>query len=139
MDIKASSDLDCEKVVRLVERYHAIKDVIVGARSIEDVKHFRSLNANIRILGFIPGVRDIKKFVAVGVDIIRLWPRWIRLYPPLMDQARRYEKPVWITAGPAGRDELAELIELGANGILTDLPEVLMLLLADGREKHPGN
>lgn len=139
LDIKSSSDLDCEKVVRLIERHNAVKDVIVGARSVEDVKRFRSLNADIRILGFIPGIRDIKKFVAADADFIRLWLRWIRAYPPIMKQARQYKKPVWITSGPAGRDELAELIELGANGILTDLPEVLMLLLSEGRKQHPGN
>lgn len=134
MDIKSSSDLDCEKVVRLVERYHAVENVVVGARSVEDVKLFRSLNPNVRILGFIPGVRDIKKFIEAGADFIRLWLKWIHLYPPLIDQAHQLGKPVWITAGPAGRDELAELIKLDVNGILTDLPEVLMALLADSRK-----
>ena len=136
LDIKSSSDLDCEKVVRLVERYHAVENVVVGARSVEDVKLFRSLNPNLRILGFIPGVRDIKKFIEAGADFIRLWLNWIRLYPPLIDQAHQLGKPVWITAGPAGRDELAELIKLDVNGILTDLPEVLMALLADSRTEH---
>jgi len=134
LDIKSSSDLDCEKVVRLVERYHAVENVVVGARSVEDVKLFRSLNPNFRILGLIPGVRDIKKFIEAGADFIRLWLNWIRLYPPLIDQAHQLGKPVWITAGPAGRDELAELIKLDVNGILTDLPKVLMALLADSRK-----
>ena len=134
LDIKSSSELDCEKVVRLVERYHAVENVVVGARSVEDVKLFRSLNPNLRILGFIPGVRDIKKFIEASADFIRIWLKWIRLYPPLLDQAHQLGKPVWITAGPAGRDELAELIKLNVNGILTDLPEVLMALLADSRK-----
>jgi glycerophosphoryl diester phosphodiesterase len=137
LDIKSSSDLDCEKVVRLVEQHNAVKDVIVGARSVEDVKLFRSLNPDIRILGFMASARDTKKFIEAGADIIRLWPRWIRLYPPLIDQVHQFGKPVWITAGSAGREELAELITLGVNGILTDLPDVLMVLLARSRAGHP--
>ncbi|NVM57641.1 MAG: glycerophosphodiester phosphodiesterase [Desulfobacterales bacterium] len=136
LDIKSSTDLDCEKVVRLVEHYNAVNEVIVGARTVEDVKLFRSLNPDIRILGFIPGTRNIKKFVAAGVDIIRLWPRWIRRYPPLVEQAHGLGKPGWTTAGLAGREELAELIKVGVDGILTDLPEVLLALLADIRAEH---
>ena len=137
LDIKSSSDLDCEKIVRLVGQHNAVKDVIVGARSVEDVKLFRSLNPDIRILGFMAGARDTKKFVEAGADIIRLWLKWIRLFSPLIEQVHPFGKPVWVTAGPAGREELAELIALNINGILTDLPDVLMTLLADNRAGHP--
>jgi len=137
LDIKSSDDLDCEKVVRLVERYNAVKDVVVGARSVEDVKLFRSLNPNIRILGFIGSARDIKKFVAAGADIIRLWLKWILSYPQLIDRVHQCGKPVWVTAGTAGREELAALITLGVNGIITDLPEVLIALLTDRRTGGP--
>ena len=137
LDIKSSSDLDCKKVVRLVEQHHAVKNVIVGARSMEDVKLFRSLNPDIRILGFMAGARDTKKFVEAGADIIRLWPKWIRLFPQLIEQVHQFGKPVWVTAGPAGREELAELIALNINGILTDQPDVLMSLLDPNRTRRP--
>jgi len=94
------------------------------------------LNTKIRILGFVGTTRDIKQFAAAGVDIIRLWSRWIRRYPPLVEQVHELGKPVWTTAGLAGREGLAELIKLGVNGILTDLPEVLLALLADIRAEH---
>jgi len=137
LDIKSSGDLDCEKVVRLVEQNNAVKNVIVGARSVEDVRLFRSLNPGIRILGFMAGARYTKKFVEADADIIRLWLKWIRLYPPLIEQVHQFGKPVWVTAGPAGREELAGLITLGVDGILTDLPDVLMVLLARSRTGHP--
>jgi len=137
LDIKSSSDLNCEKVVRLMEQYNAVKNIVVGARSVEDVKLFRSLNPDIRILGFIASPRYIKKFVEADTDIIRLWPRWMRLYPSLIDQVHQFGKPVWVTAGSAEREELAELITLGVNGILTDLPDVLMVLLARSRAEYP--
>jgi len=136
LDIKSGSDLDCAKVVRLVERYKAERKVVVGARSVEDIKRFRSLNPNISILGFIASVRDIKKFVAAGADIIRLWPRWIRLRPVFVSTVHELGKPVWTTAGLAKREELTELIQFGVDGILTDVPDVLMVLVADIRAGH---
>lgn len=139
LDIKSGNNLDCEKVVRLVEHYHAVENVIVGARSVEDIALFRSLNPDIRILGFVPGVSDIKKFVKAGVDIIRIWHRWLRSYPPLIDRVRKYGKPIWVTAGPAGREELSELLSLGVNGILTDLPEVLLTLLSNSPPDFPAD
>jgi glycerophosphoryl diester phosphodiesterase len=136
LDIKSGQNLDCQEVVRLLEQQNAIKNVVVGARSVEDIRFFRSLNPDIRILGFIPSDGSIEKFVKAGADIIRLWLRWIQENPALIEKVRQFKKPVWVTAGLAGREELTELIRLGASGILTDQPEVLMALLADLRSGH---
>jgi len=141
LDIKSGGYLDCTKVVRLVERYKAERKVVVGARSVEDITRFRSLNPRIPILAFIANVRDIKKFVAAGADIIRLWPRWIRLRPAFVNTVHELGKPVWTTAGLAGREGLTELIQFGVDGVLTDLPHVLIALLADiraGRKASKG-
>ena len=117
----------------MVERHHAVKNVIVGARSVEDVKLFRTMNPDIRILGLMAGIRDAKEFVEAGADIIRLWPKWIRLFPQLIEQVHQLGKPVWVTAGSAGREQLSELIALNVDGILTDQPDVLMSLLGSHR------
>lgn len=138
LDIKSGRNLDCQEVVRLLEQQNAIKNVVVGARSVEDIRLFRSLNPDIRILGFIPGDRYIEEFVKAGADIIRLWHRWIQANSAVIDKVRQFKRPVWVTAGLAGREELSELIRFGASGILTDQSEVLMALLADlrsGRSK----
>lgn len=134
LDIKESAALGSAAVVRLIERYDAVLDVIVGVRSVEDVRLFRSLNPNIRLLGLIPGATNIGQFIDAGADIIRLWPRWIRVYPPFLEQIREAGRPVWVTSELAGRDELEELIGMGVNGFLTDLPDVLISLLTEARE-----
>jgi glycerophosphoryl diester phosphodiesterase len=74
LDIKLSPVLDKERIVRLTEQFGAELDVIVGVRSVEDLREFRALNPNFRTLGFIPEPRAIDKFHRAGVDIIRLWP-----------------------------------------------------------------
>ncbi len=131
LDIKASNELDPEAVIRLIERHNAVLDVIVGVRSVEDVRLFRSLNPNIRLLGFLPTATDIDKFVTAGVDIVRLLPQWIRVYPPFLAKVHELGKPAWITSEFASRDEFADLIRLGANGFLTEVPEVLLSLLKE--------
>jgi glycerophosphoryl diester phosphodiesterase len=74
LDIKLSPVLDKERIVRLTEQFGAELDVIVGVRSVEDLREFRALNPNLRTLGFIPEPGSIKEFQRAGVDIIRLWP-----------------------------------------------------------------
>jgi len=156
LDIKVSPVLNKEKIVRLTEQYNATLDVIAGIRTTNDLMEFRALNPNIRTLGFIPSPEAIEEFVKAGVDIVRLWPRWInadiqqnqcsdrRLVPGqesklvlpggqscLILKVHEFGKPVWSTAGIANKDELRDLIRLGVNGILTDLPEVLSELLLE--------
>lgn len=159
LDIKISDVLDKEHIVRLTERYGATLNVIVGVRSIEDLKAFRALNPNLRTLGFIPNVEDAQAFIEAGVDMIRFWPDWIRESRDepsckanyrkrmramakgervqegsascIVEQVHELGKPVWSTAGEAPREALDELIRLRVNGILTDVPQVLSELRAD--------
>lgn len=130
LDIKQSPVLDKSQVVRLTEHHHAVENVIVGPRNLEDLRTFRALNPALRTLGFIEAVEDIEPFVGAGVDIIRLWPEWIRASPGLVRRLRELGTPVWTTAGDAPRAQLEELIGLGVNGILSDLPAVMDALLA---------
>ncbi|NDJ62971.1 MAG: hypothetical protein GYB67_17760 [Chloroflexi bacterium] len=132
LDIKISPVLDKERIIRLTEEYDAVMDVIVGVRSVEDLREFRALNPNVRTLGFIPGIMSIDEFADAGIDIIRLWPRWINADQRLVSYVQDVRGlPVWSTANDAPREELDLLIRQGVNGILTDLPEVMAQLLAD--------
>jgi glycerophosphoryl diester phosphodiesterase len=124
LDIKESPKLDKRKVVQLTEQFGAILDTIAGPRTLQDLREFKSLNPNLRTLGFIRSPEEIEAFAAAGVDIIRLWPRWIQADPTLVGRVHRLGRSVWTTAGPAPREELVQLIQLGVNGILTDLPEL---------------
>lgn len=131
LDIKRGRSLDRFSVVRLTERYRGTLNVIVGARTTRDIRLFRSLNPNIRILGFVKSTDLIQPFIAAGADMIRLWPKWIYANPALVKQVHRQGRPVWTTANDAPRQELLNLINLGVNGILTDLPEVLAQLIRE--------
>lgn len=134
LDIKPSPSLDKPQVVRLTEKYNAVQNVIVGPRSVDDLRAFKALNPNLRTLGFIPRAEDIEPFVNAGIDIIRLWPEWIYANPALVPKVHSLGRPVWTTAGEAPRDELQKLITLGVDGILSDFPAVMNALLVDRRK-----
>lgn len=136
LDIKQSRVLDKEKVVRLTENHNAVLNVIVGARSLEDLRAFRILNPNLRTLGFIPSVDDIESFVGAGVDIVRLWPKWIYADNDLVKKVHNLGRPVWTTAGDANRDELGDLVKLGVNGILSDSPILVRSLTRDSGRSY---
>ncbi|MDH3338333.1 MAG: glycerophosphodiester phosphodiesterase family protein, partial [Gammaproteobacteria bacterium] len=138
LDIKVSPVLDKGKVVRLTESHDAVLDVIVGVRTLSDLRKFRRLNPNIRTLGFIRRPEDIDDFVAGGIDIIRLWPEWIRADQEIVRNVHDLGKPVWTTAADAPREVLEELIGSGVNGILSDFPEVTSSVMADFEARRRG-
>lgn len=138
LDIKVSPSLDKRKVVRLTESHEAVLDVIVGVRTLDDLRQFRRLNPNIRTLGFIRRPEDIDDFVAAGVDIIRLWPEWIQADQDIVRKVHGLGKPVWTTATDAPQEVLEELIRSGVNGILSDFPEVTSRVIAEFEVKRRG-
>lgn len=152
LDIKPGDGLDNERVVRLTEQYGAALDVLVGPRSIGDLRDFKRLNPNLRALALVPGpefespdTNMIEDFALAGADMIRLWPPWIFAdrdpglgVSPIIERLHDLGKPVWTTADVLYRDidpkhpleDINELIRLGVNGIMTDVPELCRDALA---------
>ncbi len=124
LDIKEGRTLNREHTVHLVRKHKAERQVIVGPRTVQDLLEFRRLDPELQTLGFINRPEDIDAFIAAGVHIIRLWPRWIYAQPGLIASIRTRGIPVWATAGAADREELKNLIKLGVNGLLSDDPEL---------------
>jgi glycerophosphoryl diester phosphodiesterase len=153
LDIKQDGLLDNERVVRLTEEHREDTGVIVAARSITDLLDFRRLSPGLRTLGLVPGPESgppdpaaIEEFARAGADIIRLWPQWIFAssqdalpgQPPLVQRLHDLGKPAWATADTLYGDispehpaeDLTELVRLGTDGIITNLPELLQDVLA---------
>ena len=152
IDIKPGAALDNERVVRLTEQHGAVLDVLVGPRNVDDLREFKRLNPNLRTLGLVPGPEfeppdrvGIEQFARAGADMIRLWPPWIFAdrgggagRSLLIERLHDLGKPVWTTADTLYKDidpdhpreDLGELIRLGVDGIITDVPELCREVLS---------
>ncbi len=126
LDIKEGDRLDRPAVVAAIEARDLVGQVIIGARTIEDVQMFRPLNRNIPILAFVEDLRDIDDFIGHGVDIVRLWSSWI---DPDASQIRHVLKrgtSVWVTAFGADRAKVIWLAQFGVEGVLLKRPEYIV-------------
>ncbi|HEY1573667.1 MAG TPA: glycerophosphodiester phosphodiesterase family protein [Pseudonocardiaceae bacterium] len=143
LDVKSG---DTEQIVRLTERHGAIRNVIAASRSGTDLRDFARI-PGLRTLGLVPGPESdppdpavLDEFARTGAEFIRLWPRWIMAAPELVERLHRLGKQVWATADTGygdispehPDDDLSELVRLGVDGIVTDLPDVLRDVLAAG-------
>lgn len=77
LDLKEQGESYANQVADEVGRFGDPKKTIVGVRSVEQAKLFRRLLPEARQLGLIPGPEAIPAFAEAGVEMIRLWPRWL--------------------------------------------------------------
>lgn len=157
LDIKTAAVT--ERAVRLTEQHDMVDQVIVGPRTVANLQSFKALNPDLTTLGFIATPADATPMIEAGVDYIRLWPYWI--LPSRDDEAckadyaarvaafERGERdhpgsascivqsvldqgtPVWSTVNDLNYEGMDELLQLGATGLLSDLPAELDRLLED--------
>jgi glycerophosphoryl diester phosphodiesterase len=155
LDIKRDDALEDERVVRLTEQYGAVQDVLVGPRSVASLQRFKKLNPALQTLGLVPGSESqppnpeaIEEFAHAGADLIRLWPSWVFSdrgsvagsgESELIEQLHDLGKPVWTTAATLYRDidpdhpaeDMRELVRLGVDGIITNLPELCRSVISE--------
>lgn len=122
LDLKPAPGLDLERVVAEAAAQRRLAQVIFGIRSLDDLALLTRIRPGLRMLAFVPRPEHIDGFLEAGVEIVRLWPRWLTRQPELADRVHAAGARVWVTAGDASIDELKELASLGADGLLTDRP-----------------
>jgi|GEM_PF-218408 len=77
LDLKEQGASYAKQVATEVRQFGDPKKTIVGIRSVEQAKLFRKLLPEARQLGLIPDPQAVPAFSQAGVDMIRLWPRWL--------------------------------------------------------------
>ena len=77
LDLKGTGEEYVNKVMGEVEKYGDPGRTIIGVRSVEQARMFRSRLPQARQLGLIPSTDAIEPFIEAGVETIRLWPRWL--------------------------------------------------------------
>jgi len=130
LDIKPGTPL--EQVVREIREHRVEAKVIVGLRRARDVARIRRELPGATTLAFLPDVRDAPLFADAGVHIIRLWSDWVEEDAGRVGHTQALGPEVWVMVGRrlptkerAWRALHARMIAAGAQGLITDRPELI--------------
>ena len=77
LDLKDGGGAYARQVVEDVRRWGDPPRTILGVRSVEAAIYYRQQLPEALQVGLIPNANDIERFVAAGVKVIRLWPKWL--------------------------------------------------------------
>lgn len=128
LDLKESGDEYDHKVVEAVKAHGDPKRIIVGARSVEQARRFRKLLPQARQLGLIEKPDDIEAFAAAGVEMIRLWPKWLS-DSSLVGRVRKAGVKLHLNGTTGAREEVIELLKHRPDSLSSDDPARLIATL----------
>jgi glycerophosphoryl diester phosphodiesterase len=129
LDLKEQGEAYARAVTAVVREAGDPKRTIVGVRSPAQARLFRELLPESRQLGFIPRPEDIEAFAEAGVDMIRLWARWLE-DESLVPRVREAGVELHLNARTGDIEEMRELLLHRPVAVLCDDPALLMEALA---------
>ena len=138
LDLKDIRGINPNVVYEALVRHQLTQRVIIGARSVDQLIAFKALDAKLKTMAFTKSVRLIPRFIENNVDIVRLWARWTKTNPALIDSVRSTGLDVWVTTGELRGEELVRLVESDTQGLITDYPgDVLQQRAISARTPAP--
>lgn len=129
LDLKENGDDYDRKVADLVKTHGDPKRIIVGARSVEQAKRFRKLLPQARQLGLIEKPEEIEAYAAAGVEMIRLWPKWLT-DTSLVERVRQTGAKLHLNGTTGTAEEIAPLLKHRPDSLSSDDPARLIATLA---------
>lgn len=129
LDLKENGDEYDRKVTELVKAHGDPKRIIVGARSVEQAQRFRKLLPKARQLGLIEKPEEIEAYAAAGVEMIRLWPKWLT-DTSLVNRVRQAGVKLHLNGTTGTAEEIAPLLKHRPDSLSSDDPARLIATLA---------
>ncbi|HID23986.1 MAG TPA: glycerophosphodiester phosphodiesterase family protein, partial [Planctomycetaceae bacterium] len=119
LDLKGQGTTYAEVVAAEVRRSGDVRRTIVGVRCVEQARQFRRLLPEARQLGFLDSPDQIESFADAGVDVIRLWPSWLR-DRSLVGRVRRRKLQLQLNAPDSRPQSLLPLLSYAPDFLLLD-------------------
>jgi glycerophosphoryl diester phosphodiesterase len=128
LDIKQSLSY-AEALADSLKGAGVVEQVILGVRSLDDLAALRRALPGAQTLGLGATLDAEWALAEAGVDIVRLWSRW--LDGETLRRARSFGRPVWTIGGGSGTgqppgaatlDDLLTYRRLGLDGVLVNDP-----------------
>ena len=138
LDLKEQGEAYAKLVAKEVKIYGAPQRTIVGVRSVEQAMLIRRLLPKSQQLGLIPNPLAIEPFANVGVETIRLWPRWVVEDDKLVEQVRDAGVRLHLNGTSGSPEDVQPLLVLGPDSLSGDDPGRLLRTLAELQSKQDG-
>jgi glycerophosphoryl diester phosphodiesterase len=136
LDLKESVDAYHQQVVSLVRRVGQPSRTIVGVRSVEQAREFHRLLPEARQLGLVARPDDVEAYALAGVEMIRLWPRWLS-DSSLVDRVRKVGVKLHLNGETGLPDEVIPLLLHSPDSLSSDNPWRLRTTLNQLRGDTP--
>lgn len=138
LDLKDSSGLYEQRVVEAVRRWGKPAQIVLGVRSIRASQFYKANLPDLRQVALMPAVTDTAGFLAEGVRVIRLWPRWLGSSGAL-ELLRGGKAELLLSAGDGSLAETTPVLAANPEWLFTDDParlqKTLQLLRQSSREE----
>lgn len=128
LDLKDTRWMAPEDVYTALVRHGITDQVIIGARSVEQLQAFKKLDSDLYSMAFTKRISHIDAYIDAGVDVVRLWARWVQGQPELVTSVHEAGRRVWVTTGTIRGDSLHNILRLGVEGVITDYPQDILHL-----------
>ncbi len=122
LDLKDTQGIEPRAVVETIERHNMASQVVLGVRSLAQLEAFKAIDPTLTAMAFVARTGQIDHYIDGGADIVRLWARWVRRDPALVDAVQARGRSVWVTTGALRGAALEAVITSGAQGLITDHP-----------------
>ncbi|MCC5905241.1 MAG: glycerophosphodiester phosphodiesterase family protein [Balneolaceae bacterium] len=136
LDLKESGWEFAENVAGDVQAYGIEENMVVGVRSPEQAGEFRELLPNSRQLAFMGSPDDIEVYAEAGVDVLRLWLRWLDDDPSLADRVKATGRNLMINGTLGELEEARKIMSFEPDWILIDDVAQLMRSLENIAESE---
>ena len=120
LDLKESGPEFADNVAGDILQYEVEGNMVVGVRSPEQAGEFRERLPNARQLAFMGSPDDIEAYAEEGVDVLRLWLRWLDEDPTLADRVRQTGKKLMINGTLGELEEAKAIMDFEPDWILID-------------------
>lgn len=130
LDLKESGSEYNHRVINLVKQVGDPARTIVGVRSVEQAREFRQLLPQTRQLGLMAKPDEIEAYAAAGIEMIRLWPKWLG-DKSLVDRVRKTGAKLHLNGETGLADEVVPLLAYSPDSLSSDDPGGLKKTLGE--------
>lgn len=129
LDLKEQGAEYAKLVASEVRAHGDPKRILAGVRSVEQAKQFRRLLPEARQLGLLATPEDLDGFVSVGVEMVRLWPKWLA-DESLVRRVRWAGATLHLNGTTGSPEEIRPLLRYRPDSLSSDDPARLLATLA---------